>query len=281
MMKKIAGLTIVMMMVSFSFLWAQNRERIQAWSVEADTLMNHREYEKALDLYSKIIKESKLKSEDDFMALYNRGLAYFSLGRYDEALQDVNQYIEKYPEQHARLLRLYIYQELGDHENQLKELNALVAQGPGNPELLQWRISVLMEAGKYTEARKDIRQLLTVNASPELQSYLGLTYYYEDKADSALIIFDQVIKTDPSSTQTYLYAASLCIEKEAYDLALNYANKGLQQEPSNTTLLLYKGIALVENKKLQEGCRCLTKAFNAGSDEAGDYLKEYCYSTEE
>src|SRR5689334_2563751 len=112
MIKKIAGLTIVMM-VSSSFLWAQNRERIQAWSVEADTLMNRREYEKALDLYTKIIKESKLKSEDDFMALYNRGLAYFSLGRYQEALHDVNQYLEKYQEQHARLLRLYIYQELG------------------------------------------------------------------------------------------------------------------------------------------------------------------------
>jgi tetratricopeptide (TPR) repeat protein len=276
MIKKIAGL-VIFMVTSSSFLWAQNRERIQAWSVEADTLMNRRDYEGALVLYNKIIGESKLKSEDDFMALYNRALAYFSLGRHNEALRDVNQYIEKYPEQHARLLRLYIYQELGDHENQVKDLNALIAESPGNPELLQWRMSVLMDAGKYAEARKDVRQLLAVQAGPELRAYLGLTYYYEDNADSAMIIFDEVIKTDPSFVQSYLYAGSLCIEKEAYDLALQYVNKGLQHEPSNTTLLFYKGIALVENKKIQEGCRCLTKAFNAGFDDAADYLKEYCY----
>jgi predicted Zn-dependent protease len=279
MIKKIAGL-VIFMVTSSSFLWAQDRARIQAWSVEADTLMNRRDYEGALTLYTKIIQESKLKSEDDFMALYNRALAYFSLGRHDEALRDVNQYIEKYPEQHARLLRLYIYQELGDHENQVKDLNALIAESPGNAELIQWRMSVLMDAEKYAEARKDIRQLLTVQASPELRSYLGLTYYYEDNADSAMIIFDEVIRTDPSFVQSYLYAGSLCIEKEAYDLALKYVNKGLQQEPSNTTLLFYKGIALVENKKIQEGCRCLTKAFNAGFDDAADYLKEYCYGIE-
>jgi tetratricopeptide (TPR) repeat protein len=286
MVKKIAGL-VIFMVTSFSFLWAQDRARIQAWSVEADTLMNRRDYEGALTLYTKIIQESKLKSEDDFMALYNRALAYFSLGRHAGALRDVNQYIEKYPEQHARLLRLYIYQELGDHENQVKDLNALIAESPGNAELIQWRMSVLMDAEKYAEARKDIRQLLTVQAgpelrqaSPELRSYLGLTYYYEDNADSAMIIFDEVIKTDPSYVQSYLYAGSLCIEKEAYDLALKYVNKGLQQEPANTTLLFYKGIALVENKKIQEGCRCLTKAFNAGFDDAADYLKEYCYGIE-
>src|SRR5688500_16278383 len=98
MIKKITGLIIIFMVVSPSFLWAQNRERIQAWSVEADTLMNRRDYEGALTLYTRIIQESKLKSEDDFMPLYNRALAYFSLGRHAEALRDVNQYIEKYPE---------------------------------------------------------------------------------------------------------------------------------------------------------------------------------------
>lgn len=275
-----AGL-IIITMVSSSFLWAQDRDRIQAWSVEADTLMNRREYAGAIELYTKIIKESKLKNEEDFMALYNRAMAYFSLERYDEALRDVNQYIDKFPEQHARLLRLYIYQGLNDHEHQLKELQTLLAESPGNPELLQWRLSVLMEAERYAEARKDLQQLLAFRADPELKSYLGLTYYYEDKADSALIIFDEVIQSDPAFVQSYQYAGSLCIENEAYDLALKYVNKGLQLEPSNTTLLFYKGLALVESKKTVEGCSYLTKAFRAGFDDAADYLKEYCYSAEE
>ena len=90
------------------------------------------------------------------------------------------------------------------------------------------------------------------------------------------MIFDEVIAEDPNHIQTYLYAASLCLDEDAYELALNYVEKGLQKEPTNNTLLFYKGIALVETDRRSEGCRCLTKAFNAGIDDAGEYLKEYC-----
>ena len=119
--------------------------------------------------------------------------------------------------------------------------------------------------------------LLQYQSSPQLKSYLGLTHYYLDDPDSALIIFDEIIQEDPNFTQSYVYAASLCLDQSAYELGLNYVNKGLQKEPSNSTLLFYRGIALVETDQKTEGCRCLTKAFNAGIDDVGEYLKEYCY----
>ena len=55
------------------------------------------------------------------------------------------------------------------------------------------------------------------------------------------------------------------------------STKVCKNEPSHTTLLFYQGIALVETDQKVEGCRCLTKAFNAGIDDVGEYLKEYCY----
>jgi tetratricopeptide (TPR) repeat protein len=279
MIKKMTGLIIVMM-ISSSFLWAQDRAKIEAWTVEADTLMNRQDFNGALKILDKIITTSKLKTDDDYLALYNRALCYFSLTRYEEALRDVNQYLARFPEQHAQLLRLYIYQEKGDYVNQLKDLDKLIADNPQNPELLQWRIGAMMEAGKYAQARKDVNTLLAMGESPELKAYLGLTYYYDNNPDSALTIFDEVIKKYPSFGETYLYAASMCVEQEAYELALQYVNKGLAIDPSNVTLLFYKGVALVELDKVTEGCRCITKAFNAGFDDAVDYLKEYCYGIE-
>lgn len=275
-----AGLIIVMV-ISSSFLWAQDRAKIEKWSVQADTLMNRQDFEGALKLLNKIIAESKLKTDDDYLALYNRALSYFSLSRYDEALKDVNQYIAKFPEQHALMLRIYIYQEKGDEVSQMRDLDKLVADNPQNVELLQWRISAMMDAGKYDVARKDIKTLMTMGSSPELTLYLGFTYYYEDKADSALAIFDQVIKESPGSRDGYLYAGSLCIEQEAYELALTYLNRGLEKFPSDGQLLFYKGLALVELERTQEGCRCLTKAFNAGFDDAADYLKQSCYGLDD
>jgi tetratricopeptide (TPR) repeat protein len=280
MIKRIAGLIIVMV-ISSSFIWAQDRAKIERWTVEADTLMNRQDFNGALKLLNKIIVESKLKTDDDYLSLYNRALCYFSLARYEEALKDVNQYLAKFREEHAQLLRLYIYQEKGDYENQLKDLNQLIADHPDNPELIQWRIGAMMEKGKYADARKDVKTLLAIQEGPELKSYLGLTYYYDNKPDSALMVFDEVIKRYPAFPETYLYAGSMCIEQEAYELGLQYIDKGLTVNPSDLTLQYYKGVALVELERIAEGCRCLTKAFKSGFDDAVDYLKQYCYGIED
>lgn len=272
---------IIVMMVNPFFAFAQsNADKSAAWLVEADTLMGRQDYTGALALYNKVIEKSKLVSDEDYKVLYKRAFCYYSLARFDDALRDVNQYLQKVPDDQAKLLRAYINQELGDFEAQLADLNEFIAGNPGNPDLLRWRASVFMESERYAEAEKDIRVLLKYQPGPELKAYLGLTYYYRSNADSALTIFEEVMAEDPEYGQTYLYATSLALEEEAYDLALQYVNKGLSLDPANLTLLFYKGIALVEKDETDAGCRCLTKAFAGGMDDASDYLKAYCYGVD-
>jgi tetratricopeptide (TPR) repeat protein len=212
--------------------------------------------------------------------VYKRAYAFYGVGKFDEALKDINRFIAKNPDPQAKLLRAYINQELGNSEEQLKDLNEFIAGTPDNLELIRWRASVLMTMEKYAEARRDIRRILEQDPNPDIKGYLGLSYYYDNKPDSALTIFDDAIKTNPANAQSYIYAASLALEEEAYELALQYINKGLTAEPANTTLIFYKGIALVQDEKKDEGCRCLSKAFNAGLDDAGEYLKSFCYGVE-
>lgn len=266
---------IFLALVSPCLLYAQSERE-----VEADTLVGRQDYAGALALYNKIIDKSKPKTEEEFKLYYKRAVCYYGLENFQEALNDINRVIEKFPTPQAKLLRAYIFQELEDYGSQLSDLNELISLNPDSPELLQWRASVLMEAEKYEDAQKDVRKLLKFQSSPELKSYLGLTYYYLDKPDSALLLFDEVIAEAPDYTQVYMYAASLCLEQDAYELALTYINKALALEPDNISLLFYKGIALVETGQDKEGCRCLTKAFDAGLDDVADYLKQYCYSNE-
>lgn len=261
-----------MLMSSFFSFAQQSQEEI-----EADTLVGRQEYVKALEIYNNLIEKSKLKTEEDYQLYFKRAVCHYGLQNFNAALNDVNIVIEKYPQPQAKLLRAYINQELEDYEAQLADLNELIALNPDNPEMIQWRASVLMESGKYDEAQKDILKLLAYESTPQIKSLLGLTYYYQSNPDSALIIFDEVIKENPDFIQTYLYATSLCLDEEAHELALQYINKGLALDPANPTLVFYKGIALVETDQEKEGCRCLTKAFNAGIDDVADYLKEYCY----
>jgi tetratricopeptide (TPR) repeat protein len=265
------GLMIILMMSPF-FSLAQS-----ALEIEADTLVGREDFAGALTLYNKILDKSQPKTENEYQVYYKRAVCYYSLEKFSEALTDINTVIEKYPTPQAKLLRAYINQALEDYEAQLTDLNELISLNPDSPEMIQWRASVLMESGKYKEAQEDIRWLLQRQQSPQLKAYLGLTYYYLEDPDSALMMFDEIIQEEPGFTPSYVYAASLCLDEGAYELALKYIDKGLQKEPDNTTLLFYQGIALVETDMTKEGCRCLTKAFNAGNDDVAEYLKEYCY----
>ena len=276
--RRITGMAALLIITSSVFLMAQSdKDKNAALMAQADTLLSKEDYTGALALYNKIVEKSKTVSEEDYSVYYKRAFCYYGLERFEQALKDVNQFIEKKPDDQAKLLRAYINQELGNYEDQLKDINEFISAHPDNIELLQWRASVLMEMERYKDAQKDIREILKYQDSPELRSYLGLTYYYENQPDSALAIFDEVLAKDPDNIQTYLYAASLSLEQDAYELALQYIDKGLKKDPNNNTLLFYKGIALVETDKVTEGCRCLTKVFAAGFDDAGDYLKSYCY----
>jgi len=263
------------------FVFAQSTSnKNEAVMVQVDTLIGRQDYEGALSLLNKIIEKSKLASESDYEALYKRAFCYYGLEKFENALSDVNEYLKKIPNDQARLLRAYINQELENYEAQLEDLNSFIEANPGNPDLLRWRASVYMESEQYDKAKTDITKLLQYDDSPELKGYLGLIYYYQSNPDSALLIFDEVIAKKPEYLQTYLYASSLMLEEEVYDLALKYISAGLKIEPANLSLIFYKGIALIESEKAQEGCRCLTKAFKGGMDDAGEYLKSYCYGVE-
>jgi tetratricopeptide (TPR) repeat protein len=277
---KFAGL-IIFMVISSSFLWAQDRSRLEAWTVEADTLMNRQDFEGALKILNKVIAKSKLQTEEDYLALYNRAICYFSLGNHALALKDVNQYIDKYPEQHAILLRLYIFQETGKKDLLLQSLAELSSDHPDNIEFIQWRIDIFMDGEQYASARKEIAKLMALQPSPQLTAYLGMNYYNDDQPDSALIYWNRALAADSAMQEVYVYAAGLCVGEEEYGLALTYISKGLERYPDDIILMYYKGVALVETDQIQAGCRCLKKAFDAGEDDALGYLEEVCYGIDD
>ena len=118
-------------------------------------------------------------------------------------------------------------------------------------------------------------KLLTDDA--ELETNLGFVYYSLGHLDSALLCFNKAIVLDVNYSTSYLYAGTFCLQEEKYELGLKYLNLALRVDPDNHSALYYKGVSLVELKKIDEGCRCLQRAFAAGEDEAADYLKEFCF----
>lgn len=250
------------------------------WETEADTLLNNQDFEEALKLYNKVIKSSKLKVKDDFPVLYKRAVCYYSLAQYEAALKDLHKFAEEYPSSYqATILRAFIYRDLEDNARQLEVLNEALAMQPGELGLIQWRAGIYLEEAKFEEAKADMLYLKSLQDNPEVELYLGLAFYNLKKADSAFNFLNRAIELEPTYLPAYLYGGSFSLQEGMYDLAVKYLDVALRLEPGNVNALFYKGIALIELDRKDEGCTFLSRAFYRGEDDAGDYLKEYCYTS--
>nr|HPI79393.1 hypothetical protein [Cyclobacteriaceae bacterium] len=103
-------------------------------------------------------------------------------------------------------------------------------------------------------------------------------YYNLEQVDSAFVSINKAIELEPTYLPAYLYGGSFGLQEGNNELALKYLEVALRLDPENLNALFYKGIALLELDRVDEGCSLLAKAFYAGEDDAGDYLKEKCYT---
>lgn len=258
----------------------------QKWSAletEGDTLLNNQQFLQAIGKYNKVVSlQRKAKYSGASLVRYKRAVCLYYLQEFNLALTDLDAFIPANPSFYqARLLRAFIYRERGNPEKQLVDINEVLSADPWNVDLLKWRAGVFLETGEYARAQADLLKVQEVRTDEEVELYLGLTWYYLDNPDAALNQFNKAIALNGGYAPAYQYAGILCIEQDAYELALTYVDLALRLEPGNTELTYYKGIALVETGKTDEGCRFLNKAFYAGIDEATGYLMEFCYKVED
>jgi len=268
---------------TFSLVHAQSKQsKLKTTEALGDTLLTRQEYAGALKQYNKVAKATKLKDSEARQILYKRALCYFYLGDYDKAIADLDVFIpenENIPR--ARILRAFIFREIGELETQLEDLDEVLDWDPLNLDLLKWRAGLLVELGKNEEAVTELKKIKQFGTDEEVELYLGLAYYALDYPDSSLSRFDEAIAINGGYLPAYIYAGSLSLEQGAYELALTYINLGLMLDRGNLQLTFYKGIAFVELDRKDEGCSLLNKAFYGGLDDAGDYLQQYCFPGED
>lgn len=269
--------TAAILVASSLTLRAQS-DKIDSWKSEADSLMQQEQFEEALKLYDRVISSAREGDSRGSEARYKRVICLYSLGNLNDALQEINHFIDKVPDfPQARLLRAYIYRELDNMEGQSRDINHLLALNPLNVDLIKWRSYLLIQKEEYDSARAQLKYAGLLQNDPEIELYLGLTYYYAEDADSALIHFDKAIEMRPDFFSALLYSASVCLDQQAYELALRYLDKAALLDPANLSILFYKGIALTELGRVDEGCRYLSRAFYEGNEDAAGYLEQMCF----
>jgi len=263
---------------------AQSKKHL-AWSTEADTLYNQGDYLGAAALYTKVLdanppRNGKYTNRGFYSVLYNRAVCYYFIEQYGKALADIAVFEPQFPKSaQPKVLKAYIYRALDDQDKQLENVEAAMALQPPKAEFLKWRGMLMLQKDKYDEARADLFAARSMDDDPETESYLGLLYRQTGHPDSAYICFNKAIELSPTFISVYLYAGSAALQDGNYVLSLEYLDLALRIESKHADALFYKGVVLIEMKQMEDGCRCLNRAFYAGSDDAGDYLAQYCFGS--
>ena len=267
----------VTLSVSSLTLHAQS-DKIDSWKGEADSLMQQEMFTEALKLYDRVISSARQGDPRGTEARYKRVICLYSLENMNDALKEINIFVEQNPEfPQARLLRAYIYREFDNTKGQARDIDHLLSLNPLNVDLIKWKSYLLIQKEAYDSARAQLKYAGLLQNDAEIELYLGMTYYYDDDADSALMHFDKAIEMRPGFFSALLYSASLCLDQEAYELALRYLDKAALLDPANPSVLFYKGIALTELGQSEEGCRYLSRAFYEGEEDAAGFLEQNCY----
>lgn len=229
--------------------------RLEASLIHADSLYGIREYRKAKDEYSAIIREhgkiyrayngrglcefeeqkyyDAIKDFDDALALVptgkvalsNRGLAKYNIGDTQGALVDFSAATaadSTYAPPFANRGQLFINQE--KYNEAVAELAKAVRLRPSHPDY-HYRYGIaLAQIESYDQAIRAYRQsmLLGLN-SASVHNYLGVVYYKTEKYDSAASEFKSAIDLD-KTTLVYIknYGDALYAVEEYDDAIAQY-----------------------------------------------------------
>lgn len=284
--REIRRLVFIFLLGQVALITYGQTPRWKGMEDEADTLYNRQEYEPASKIYTKILeanvqKDGKYDDRNLYGILYKRAVCYYSIEEFDKALKDLDMFEPAFPKApQPKLLKAFIYRALDNVDKQFENLQQVMEMQPPNPDFLKWRGMLFIQKTKYKEALADMLDARKFQDDPEIETYLGVSYYHTENVDSAFICFNKAVELDPNYVASYLYAGTTALQEGRYALSVEYLDLALRLDAKNKEALYYKGVALVESKRLDEGCRCLNRAFYAGMDDAGDYLMQYCFDAD-
>ena len=180
---------------------------------EIDSLMAKSLWQQA---EAKIV--SLLKSQPDAasngLIFSNLGVCHTNMGRYDDALEDFEIALLRFPESSriltnkARTLLL-----VGRNEEALTTLNEAIKIKDNDADLYRLRGMLNFNLKKYKEAKTDFNKLSELEGeemmaeSPEVLSLIARTALANEETDEALALYNQVIK---SAKDPDLVVEALC-----------------------------------------------------------------------
>jgi tetratricopeptide (TPR) repeat protein len=198
----------------------------------------------------------------------NRGLAYQALGQTDAALEDFDRAIALAPGQAAayagraeiyharkqeaeavrdytRLLELgedpapllekraAAYRTLNQPEEAIQDYGRLAALNPKNLQARATRADLLIQRGRYAEAREEFTAILDAapQAAPIWRTRGVINWLHLKDFDAALADFEEFSRLKPKDADPHRYIGVILLGRQQYEPALEALNRAIELRP--------------------------------------------------
>ncbi len=195
--------------------------------------------------------------------LYLRGIYYQEAGEYEKSIEDLSWLINHdtdYPE--AWLQRGVSYFRNGEYGFALKDFNEYIALDPENPYAFSQRAAVKMLVDQKESALADIERAIELDADEGFYLKLkGDLYFSLDQYDNAINAYQESLRLlDRAQSAVYDMLAHCYYFKKNYRKAVDTINKAIELEPEEPRFYKFKASYLSELEKYDEALAAIDKA---------------------
>ena len=170
-------------------------------------------------------------TDNNWLAYYNRGTSYCSLGNLRQAIENFNRAIEIKPDYiQAYNNRGGAYNELGNYGQAMEDLNRAIELKPDYAEAYCNRGISYNDHGNYNQAIEDYNRAIEIKPDYAMAyNNRGVAYTNLGQYQRAIEDFNRAIRLNPANFQAYNNMAGVYLQYGDKELGCYYAQKACAQ----------------------------------------------------
>ena len=180
---------------------------------------------------------------------FHRSLAYYFLGKLDEAKQDLESCLQQRQDARwvTRLARICCDQ--GHADIACRDLSLLLKQTPENDQALYLRARSWIKEKKFDKAMADIKQALQYNETTRYHQLHGDLALLTNEIDLAIECYTRVLNLDSSDYQVLRKRGAVYLQNRMPQRAIADLTRSLEVRPEHGKSLQLRGRAYLENRR--------------------------------
>ena len=221
--------------------------------------------------------QQKLGDDLSRLVFFIRGMSYYELGAYDQALADFETLATTSDNLFLEEVILYFYRgnayhSLGQYERAIKDYDQALEINSSYEYIYNNRGNAYADLGQYERAIEDYDQALEINSSyAYIYNNRGIAYHYLGQYERAIEDYDQALEINPQLAEAYYSRGLTYAELGQYERAIEDYDQALEINPSYAGVYTNRGTAYAELGQYERAIEDYDQALEINSSYAYVY----------